>query len=464
METEVIHLDHVIVIGQTISLTTSSSKNQQLSTSFWQHFNRILYRRNMKQTKPWVKYGCMFQHDSNYSYACGIPSQGMYPQDFQLIKIERGNYLRFIHTGEMRALPATIHHIWKEYLIEHDLKVKQDGLVYIERYTEDFHFNRPDSKVEILVPLMETKPHTFSTIPAKSILQGLGSTIQTGYQALTWFGMDYNMNLYKGCSHGCIYCDSRSSCYQVQDFDIVRGKENEISLLHQELKRKRKKGTIGIGAMSDTYNPHEREQKITRQALELIALYGFGIGIDTKSDLILRDIDLLKQISKHYPSIIKVTITCADDALSKIIEPYVSPSSKRFQVLQRLHEEGIYAGVLLMPILPFINDTEDNIRNIVKLAHLHHAKFIYGYEGFGVTLRDNQRDYFYYMLDQYFPGKRELYDKYFHNTYSCVSPHARMLKKIFQQECEKYHIRYRMSDIIKGYKAVIPNQQIQFKL
>lgn len=458
---DVVHLDLMIGIGKSIPLSNSLSKNHQQIVAFWQTFNQTLYRRHMKLTNPWVKYGCTFYHKGSYHYACAIPSSGQYPIDFTLFKIDRHDYVRFLHTGSMDTLPTSLQWIWNTYLPDNKYIPIREGLLYFERYSDTFHFQKAHSQIEILVPIQKA-PQPFPMISAKTILQGHASKIQTGYQAMSWFGMDFNMNLYKGCCHGCIYCDSRSQCYQVQDFDIVRGKTNELMILQQELKRRKRKGVIGIGAMSDTYNPFEREQQITRNALKLIAQYGYGVGIDTKSDLILRDIDLLKQITKQYPSIVKVTITCADDALSSILEPHVVSSSKRFKILQRMHEEGIYAGILLMPILPFINDTEDNIRAIVELAHQHHAAFIYAYEGFGVTLRENQRDYFYYQLDQYFPGKREQYEKYYHNTYNCISPHARKLKKIFQQECERYGIRYRMQDIIKGYKSIIPNQQIQF--
>ena len=170
-----------------------------------------------------------------------------------------------------------------------------------------------------------------------------------------------------------------------------------------ELKRKKRKGVIGIGSMSDTYHPFEKTEKITHDALELIYRYGFGVGIDTKSDLILKDIDLISAISKQYPSIVKITITTADDTLCRIIEPHVCVSSKRFIILEKLHQAGIFAGILMMPILPFINDSEENIKTIIEQAHLHHAKFIY--PGFGVTLRSNQRSYFYYQLDRFFPRK-----------------------------------------------------------
>jgi len=175
----------------------------------------------------------------------------------------------------------------------------------------------------------------------------------------SWFDINYNMNIYKGCCHGCIYCDSRSECYQIEDFDRVRAKENAIESIGKELKGKRRKGVIGTGAMSDPYNPLEKKFQLTRGALEEVNKYNFGISIATKSPLITRDIDILKKISSHSPVLIKMTITTFDDDLCKRIEPNVPCSSERFKAIKQLSDNGIYTGILLMPILPFINDTEE---------------------------------------------------------------------------------------------------------
>ena len=244
-------------------------------------------------------------------------------------------------------------------------------------------------------------------IPAKSIVSGYRENNN-------WFGTNYNMNIYKGCCHGCIYCDSRSECYGIDNFDIVRAKVNSSEIIRRELKSKRKNGVIGTGAMSDPYNPFEKKFALTRNALEIIDNFGFGVAIATKSDLILRDIDILKRIKEHSPVLCKITITTADDELCKIIEPNVVVTSKRFEAIKKLSDEGIYTGILLMPILPFINDTEENIINIVKLAKHNGAKFIY--PAFGVTLRTNQRDYFFKILDKNFPGIKEKYIKSFGNS------------------------------------------------
>lgn len=461
MEAEYVYLDHVFVITQAIQLTTSLEQNALLSIKFWQDFNQRIKRQHLTQGKDFVKYAITLREQNKLQYLCGIPSNGNYPINFQLTKLPRSHYIKFIHQGDMNSIKDSIRYIFEIYIPTHDIKRKQGPIQYFERYTSTFHFDREDSIVEIYVPIILSSSSMFPTIPAKSILSG-GTSIQSGYNKFSWFGMDYNMNLYKGCNHGCIYCDSRSNCYQVEHFDIVRGKEDELRILEQELKKKRKKGTVGIGAMSDTYNPYEKEQCITRDALLLLEKYGFGVGIDTKSDLILRDIDIIERINKKYPSIIKVTITCADDELARILEPNASSSSERFNILQEFHEHGVYAGILLMPLLPYINGTEDNIRRIVELAHLHHAKFIY--PCLGMTMRDNQRDYFYYELNTYFPGKLQLYEQRYHNVYSCDIPDVKRLYMIFKKECQKYGIVYKMNDIIKGYKSVIPNEQIALNI
>lgn len=272
-----------------------------------------------------------------------------------------------------------------------------------------------------------------------------------------WYGIDYNMNLYRGCSHRCIYCDSRSNCYHIDNFDIVRGKENALYILEQELSKKREKGVVGIGAMSDTYNPLEKEYEQTRGALKLISKYGFGVSIDTKSDLILRDIDLLKEINSKNNVIIKFTITTPDDELSKIIEPNVCVSSKRLQAVKTLSENGIVVGIMMNPVLPFITDKEEDIKKLVRLAYENSAKFIHTY--MGMTLRENQRDYYFDKLDQHFIGIKEKYIKYYGDKYNCIVPNYKRLYKVFTDECIKYGILYDMKDIIKAYKKEIKSNE-----
>ena len=274
-----------------------------------------------------------------------------------------------------------------------------------------------------------------------------------------WYGVDYNMNLYRGCSHGCIYCDSRSNCYHIDNFDRVRGKENALYILEKELSKKRTKGVVGIGSMSDTYNPLEIKYEQTRGALKLISKYGFGVSIDTKSDLVLRDLDLLKEINSKNNVIIKFTITTPDDRLSKIIESNVCVSSKRLEAIKTLNDNGIFAGIMLNPVLPFITDNEEDIKTLVRLASEYGAKFIHTY--MGMTLRENQRDYYFNKLEEHFIGLKNKYIKTYGDKYNCMPPNHKYLYNVFVKECNKYGILYKMDDIIKTYKKkIIDNEQI----
>lgn len=276
-----------------------------------------------------------------------------------------------------------------------------------------------------------------------------------------WYGIDYNMNLYRGCSHGCIYCDSRSECYHIDNFDVVRGKKDALTILDIELRKKRVKGVIGIGAMSDTYNPQEIKYEITRGALKLISKYNYGVSIDTKSDLILRDLDLLKELNNKNNVIIKFTITTPNDKLSKIIEPGVCESSKRFQAIKQLSDNGLFVGIMLNPVLPFITDNVTDIKELVRLASENGAKFIHTY--MGMTLRENQRDYYYRMLDKHFIGLKDKYKNTYGLKYDCTVPHANYLYRVFINECKKYGLLYKMEDIVNAYKKTSrKNQQISF--
>ena len=284
--------------------------------------------------------------------------------------------------------------------------------------------------------------------------------ISARHENSQWFGIDYNMNIYKGCSHGCIYCDSRSDCYGGEDFDRVRAKRNALEMIRRELRTKRKKGVVGTGAMSDPYNPLEKEYNLTRGALEIIDSLGFGAAIATKSSLILRDTDIIRQIAQHSPVIVKITVTSARDELSRKVEPGVSVSSERFRAIKELSEAGIFTGVLLMPLLPFIEDTEDNISEIIELAHKNGAKFIY--PAFGVTLRNNQRQWYYTKLDELFPGLKAIYISTYGDSYECRSKNSKKLWALFKSRCDEYGILYRMEDIIREYKKPYQAEQLSF--
>lgn len=274
----------------------------------------------------------------------------------------------------------------------------------------------------------------------------------------TWYGVDYNMNLYRGCSHGCIYCDSRSNCYHIDNFDQVKAKKDALLILESEMMKDKMRGVIGIGAMSDTYNPREESLELTRGALKLIKRYGYGVSIDTKSDLILRDIDLLKEINVDNDVIVKFTITTPYDEVSKLIEPYAPLSSKRFRAVKELSDNGIYVGIMLNPVLPFVTDKEEDIKRLVYLAYKSGAKFIHTY--MGMTLRDKQRDYYLEHIDKIYPGLLGKYIKTYGDRYECNVLSYKHLYEVFKGECKKYGILYDMKDIIKDYKKKVKEEQI----
>lgn len=277
-------------------------------------------------------------------------------------------------------------------------------------------------------------------------------TIVTKTKGSDWFGIDYNMNIYRGCCHGCIYCDSRSDCYRIDNFDTVRVKEDALRVVRDDLRRKVKKGVVGTGAMSDPYNPFEKEFQLTRHALELIDAYGFGAAVATKSALLKRDIDVLSGIKEHSPVICKITVTTTNDSLAKKIESHVSSPSSRLGLIEALRNKGIFSGILMMPVLPLLEDNEENILSIVKAAHETGANFIY--PSFGVTLRNNQREWYFDRLKEQFP-EQDLAAEYirrYGNSYGCTSPRAKSLWNLFSKECQRYGILYQMPDIIHSYK------------
>jgi DNA repair photolyase len=257
--------------------------------------------------------------------------------------------------------------------------------------------------------------------------------LNTVRQPDDWFGLKYNMNLYRGCQHQCIYCDSRSACYQIENFSDILVKANAIELLRSELSRKRVKGTIGTGSMNDPYMPVEAQRELTRKALRVIAGYRFPVHIITKSDLVLRDLDILQEINQVYAAV-SITITTADDVLGKKIEPGAPTVSARFKALQILVENGITAGVTLMPVLPFLEDNLENIHQIVLQAHQAGAKYMI--PSFGMTLRDRQRDYYFQKLDLLFPGLRGKYKRKFGFQYQASANNYNELERSFRQWCQ----------------------------
>ena len=248
------------------------------------------------------------------------------------------------------------------------------------------------------------------------------------------------MNIYRGCQHGCIYCDARSRCYQMNHaFEDIEVKENAIELLEAALKSKRKPCMIGTGAMSDPYMPLETHLQMTRRALELIDKHGFGVAIQTKSDLILRDMDLLRSINDRTKAVMQMTLTTYDESLCRLIEPGVCTTAQRVEALKKFRDAGIPTVVWLCPILPFINDTEENIRGILACCIEAGVKGIINF-GMGVTLREGDREYFYAQLDRKFPGLKERYIRTYGNAYEVPSPRNRELLKLFHDTCEAHGI------------------------
>jgi len=245
------------------------------------------------------------------------------------------------------------------------------------------------------------------------------------------------MNIYRGCLHGCIYCDSRSLCYQMNHkFEDIEVKANAVRLLENTLRRKRNKCMIGTGAMSDPYMPIEEKLGNMRKCLEVIERYGFGVTMITKSTKVLRDLDLLKKINEKSKCVVQMTLTTYDEDLCRIVEPNVETTYERFRALEILRDNGIPTVVWLCPILPFINDTEENIRGILDYCVRAKVKGIINFD-MGVTLRDGNREYFYKKLDEHFPGLKEKYIRMYGNSYQLSSPNSRQLNMIYKSECIK---------------------------
>ena len=260
-------------------------------------------------------------------------------------------------------------------------------------------------------------------LPARQILVRNKST--------QWFGTDCTMNLYRGCCHGCIYCDNRSECYHNEDFDTVRAKAGALELLRDELRRKTRPVLVGMGSMSDPYNPFERELKLTRRALMLLHAYGCGVAVAT-----------------------------VEEALAARIEPGAPSPARRLGAVERLSQKGIFSGVLLMPVLPFLEDSEENVLHVVDAAADAGAKFIY--PGFGMTLRDRQRGYYYKQLDRLWPGLREKYERRYGARYCCPSPWGKALWETFSGRCRERGLLYEMKHIVSAAKRPYTDSQLTF--
>ena len=260
-------------------------------------------------------------------------------------------------------------------------------------------------------------------------------------QAKSILSAQNGMNLYRGCTHGCIYCDSRSTCYQMNHaFEDVEVKVNAPQLLEQALRRKRRRCMIGTGAMCDPYLPLEREYRLTRRCLEIIEQYGFGAAVQTKSDLVLRDLDLFRRINARAKCVVQMTLTTCDTRLCRIVEPNVCDTSRRAEVLEILRDEGIPTVVWMTPILPFINDTEENIAGLMEICVRAGVKGIILFGGLGLTLRDGDRQYYYRKLDEHFPGLRQRYIREYGNAYELPSPRSAQLMERIERTCAAHGI------------------------
>lgn len=286
-------------------------------------------------------------------------------------------------------------------------------------------------------------------VNAKGILTGSGG----------WYGM----NIYRGCSHGCIYCDSRSRCYQfTHPFEDIEVKQNAPELLEAALRTKRKRAMIGTGSMSDPYMHCEEQLGLTRRCLEVLQRYGFGVAIQTKSDRILRDMDLLDEINRSAKCVVQMTLTTYDDELCRILEPNVCNTKRRIEVLERMQERGIPTVVWLTPILPFINDTPENVGAILRECVRVGVKGVMDF-GMGLTLREGDREYYYAALDRHFPGMKERYIRTYGNAYELPSPRAKELRKLLHGICAENGI-LDTPEACFGYMYDFPENKAQLSL
>lgn len=198
---------------------------------------------------------------------------------------------------------------------------------------------------------------------------------------------------------------------------------------------------LGTGSMGDPYTISEKKFGLTRKALELIADFNYPVHVTTKSNLILRDIDILEEINKIYTSV-SMTITTTNEELARKVEPYAPFPMDRLKALGVLSEIGICTSITMMPILPFIEDNEENINDIVNKASFYGVKHIVPW--LGMSLRDRQRAYYYSKLDELFPGIKQKYEKRFKNMYRCSASNSKKLWSILSEACDKHNISLKM--------------------
>lgn len=276
----------------------------------------------------------------------------------------------------------------------------------------------------------------------------------------------YNgMNICRGCTHGCIYCDSRSDCYQFShDFEDVEVKANAPELLEQTLRSRRNRVMISTGSMSDPYQPAEKDLKITRACLEVIEKYGFGASVITKSDLVLRDLDLFERINGKSKAVLQMTLTIADEDLSRKIEPGVCTSKRRYEVLKAFQQKGIPAVVWMTPLLPWLTDTWENVEQILAWCFDAGVRGIICFNA-GLTLRSGNREYYYRNLDRMFPGLSEKYRKVYGNSYEVNSAHSAELMAYFHRECERHGVLHTPQECFSWIAEMPPRyEQVSLNL
>lgn len=294
------------------------------------------------------------------------------------------------------------------------------------------------------------------TFPTKRLLTPVKLSMEH------FFISNYTLNLYRGCNHGCIYCDSRSECYQIERFDDVRIKENALWMLRDELSRKRESGVVSMGAASDPYNRFEGKLKITREALKLLNSFGFGVGLSTKSALVARDADVLSDIGRKNPTVISFSITASDQKVARFIEPQASSTAARFAAMKTLAKHDVFTGTWLNPMLPFITDDEENMRNIIRRTKDSGGRYVICF--FGVTLRTGDREYFYQALDRdpYYKTIKQKYVDTYGFDYECTTPDAKKLYDIYREECDKAGLFWNFTELNKAAMEKCPQQLSMF--
>lgn len=260
-------------------------------------------------------------------------------------------------------------------------------------------------------------------------------------------GPNHNYNVYRGCTHGCIYCDSRSACYEIPPpFEDIIVKVNAPELARSELSKKRQKIMTHSGSMCDPYMPIEKELGLSRRVLEVIRDTGHGTGFLTKNVLALRDLDLMKEIDRKARAVACFTLTTLDDALARIIEPRASLPSERLLALRTFAEAGIVTGVWMTPLLPFLTANEENIVSLVSACASAGVRYIVCFD-VGTTMREGSRDYFYARLDESFPGLKKRYMAEYGLDYICKAPDHERLFSVLTAECDRRGILWKFPEV-----------------